>query len=216
MSTSEIHASVRHAPMHPYAPVDCTLRARVVAYVFDGEYSSTYTPEVPLQAVVLCPDPNAPQTVQEILVSIQPLPNLRYYAFHGGIIAYNGVLPPTFFAEVFAYVVREWVEASRMPDRSRQWGGLVTTVFPPWKESDYFACGAFMTRRLSRRKLSQQLQSVRREKRDVQTRCEELEELITDAMDLLHDLEPGMSVSAEWIADRRRFVEKVKHTQNFP
>lgn len=140
-------------------PVDYTLRARVVVYVFDGEYSLTYTAKVPLLAVVLCLDPNAPQTVQEIVAFLQPLPNIRYYALYGGIVAYSGVLPPTFFAEVFAYAAWEWLAGTQ----------------------------------------SQQAQE----------RYEELEEVITEALHLMQDLEPGMSVAPDWIAERRQLSEKV-------
>lgn len=104
-----------YAPMHTYAPVDYHLPAHLVAYVFEGEYAREFTPEVPLLAVLLCYRPDAPQTVGELLAPLPPLAQVRFFALHNGIVAYNGFLPPTFFAELLGYIITEWVEEREQP-----------------------------------------------------------------------------------------------------
>lgn len=178
MSSGVDGTSLQHAPMNTYAPVDATLAARAVAYIFDGEYSCKYTPEVPLEAVVLCIDPSAPQTVGEILTSLPPLVHLRYFAFHNGIVAYNGMLPPTFFAELLGYIFLERGEGT-------------------------------MTERIPTKELLQQIRLALRERRTFQERFEELEEVVDEVLHLMNELEPGMSVSAEWIAERKRLAKQI-------
>src|SRR5436305_4788917 len=96
--------------MATYTPVDLNTPAHVVAYVSEGDYTREFIPDVPLVAVVLCTVPGASQTVGKVLASLPPLSHVCYFALHKAVIAYNGVLPPTFFAELLGYVMLEWVE----------------------------------------------------------------------------------------------------------
>lgn len=97
------------APMELYSPVDLSLPARRVAYVGEDGYSFTYSPEVPVSAVILCAvrPGESPQSIGDILAQLPQFENVRYYGLYKGIVAYNGRLPSTFFAEVLAFIVSE-------------------------------------------------------------------------------------------------------------